>query len=66
MAAGWLEGYWDLRVAPWDHAAGALLVTEAGGQVTIRPRGDGSRGEAAILASNRRLHASLAALVDWD
>ena len=30
-AAGRLEGYWEFNLNPWDTAAGALLVTEAGG-----------------------------------
>lgn len=33
VAAGTLDGYWELNLAPWDVAAGALLVEEAGGQV---------------------------------
>jgi myo-inositol-1(or 4)-monophosphatase len=35
VAAGRLDGYWEARINPWDVAAGALLVTEAGGQVTM-------------------------------
>ena len=34
VAAGRFDGYWELGVAPWDLAAGALLVREAGGIVT--------------------------------
>lgn len=34
VAAGWLDGYWESRLSAWDIAAGALLVTEAGGVVT--------------------------------
>lgn len=33
VAAGRLDGYFERGLAPWDHAAGALLVTEAGGLV---------------------------------
>lgn len=33
VAAGHLDGYWELNLGPWDVAAGELLVTEAGGQV---------------------------------
>src|SRR5262245_48173244 len=28
VAAGWMDGYWELKIKPWDVAAGALLVTE--------------------------------------
>ena len=34
VAAGRFEGYWEYRLKPWDLAAGALLVQEAGGIVT--------------------------------
>lgn len=35
VAAGFLDGYWELALHPWDMCAGALIVEEAGG--TIRP-----------------------------
>ena len=34
VAAGRLDGYWEQRLGPWDVAAGALLIREAGGTVT--------------------------------
>ena len=34
VAAGRLDGFWELGLAPWDFAAGALLVKEAGGVVS--------------------------------
>lgn len=33
-AAGVFDGYWEMKLKPWDVVAGALLVTEAGGRVT--------------------------------
>jgi myo-inositol-1(or 4)-monophosphatase len=33
-AAGRLDGFWELRLAPWDVLAGALIIEEAGGQVS--------------------------------
>ncbi|MDT3735777.1 MAG: inositol monophosphatase family protein [Denitratisoma sp.] len=33
VAAGRIDGFWELGLAPWDMAAGALLITEAGGLV---------------------------------
>ena len=35
VAAGRLDGYWEFKINPWDIAAGVLMVTEAGGQVTM-------------------------------
>jgi len=34
VAAGYFEGFWELKLNPWDKAAGTLLVSEAGGRVT--------------------------------
>ena len=34
LSAGRLDGYWEAHLKPWDLAAGALLVLEAGGVVT--------------------------------
>jgi myo-inositol-1(or 4)-monophosphatase len=47
VAAGRLDGFWEMGLSPWDMAAGALLVQEAGGLV-----GD-FRGEGGYLASGR-------------
>ena len=40
VAAGRLDGYFERGLHPWDHAAGALLVTEAGGAVGGMGAGD--------------------------
>src|SRR2546425_1141578 len=59
VAAGRFDGYWELRVGPWDVAAGALLVEEAGGRVTDL-RGDRLDVDApAIVASNGRIHNAM-------
>lgn len=60
VAAGRLDGYWELRIEAWDIAAGALCVEEAGGRVTNLAGGphDGSGRET--LASNGLIHAALA------
>ena len=34
VAAGRFDGFWELKLNPWDKAAGILLVTEAGGRVS--------------------------------
>jgi myo-inositol-1(or 4)-monophosphatase len=64
VAAGRLDGYWERPLQPWDIAAGALLVAEAGGTVTafggapFRPYG------REIVASNGALHGALLATID--
>jgi len=49
VAAGRLDGFWEMGLSPWDMAAGALLVQEAGGLV-----GD-FRGDAGFLDSGRMI-----------
>lgn len=56
VASGRFDGFWELKLKPWDVAAGSLIVAEAGGKVTNL---DGStfdmQGEE-ILASNGLIH----------
>jgi myo-inositol-1(or 4)-monophosphatase len=57
VAAGRLDGYWELRIKSWDVAAGVLLVVEAGGTVT---RTDGHAfqllPQVSLIASNGHIH----------
>jgi myo-inositol-1(or 4)-monophosphatase len=63
VAAGWMDGYWELKIKPWDVAAGALFVAEAGGRVSDY-RGQPFRSDGGeILATNGRLHDALAAAI---
>lgn len=56
VAAGRLDGYWELRVGPWDVAAGALLIEEAGGRVTNLEGGPLDRERPEVVASNGLIH----------
>ncbi|MCL4729939.1 MAG: inositol monophosphatase [Planctomycetes bacterium] len=61
VAAGRFDGYWEAYLKPWDVAAGALLVREAGGMVTDFAGGqDWLFGENAV-ASNGLIHQALRA-----
>lgn len=60
VARGVFDGFWEHRLSPWDTAAGALLVTEAGGRVTNFKREPFKIEMPQILASNARLHETLA------
>jgi len=66
VAMGRLDGHWEFELGPWDMAAGALIVREAGGQVTqvtgepFTPYGRG------ILASNGHLHGEILAVLTQD
>jgi myo-inositol-1(or 4)-monophosphatase len=63
LACGRFDGFWELGLKPWDMAAGALMVEEAGGRVT---RLDGSRFrlyEPEIVASNGLIHEEMIAVL---
>ena len=63
LACGRYDGFWDLQIKPWDVAAGALLIQEAGGRIT-NFKGRGLDLFAPdFIASNGRLHAPLSALL---
>jgi len=59
VAAGRLDAFWELQLAPWDIAAGTLLIREAGGIVT-RPDGAAdvlsNDGNGSIVAGNAAMH----------
>jgi len=61
VAAGSYDGYWELYLAPYDVAAGAVLVQEAGGRVTDFAGGVGWLFGEQVVASNGRLHDDLLA-----
>ncbi|HHO51373.1 MAG TPA: inositol monophosphatase [Deltaproteobacteria bacterium] len=61
VAEGRLDAYAELNLAPWDTAAGILLVEEAGGKVTATP-GPGRSRSSCPIASNGWVHDVWAAL----
>ena len=50
-AAGVYDGFFELRLSPWDIAAGALLIEEAGGTLTDLDGGSGSLRSGNVLAA---------------
>ncbi|HSG34670.1 MAG TPA: inositol monophosphatase family protein [Sphingomonadaceae bacterium] len=63
VAAGRYDGFWESDLAPWDTAAGCLLVREAGGFVTdFRGRSE-PICDRQILAANDPLHSRLHKLI---
>ncbi len=61
-ACGRLDGFWEFHLNPWDTAAGALLVTEAGGTMT-RFDGEPFRLDSGeVLATNGLLQSELSHL----
>jgi len=61
-AEGVFEGFWEFNLRPWDVAAGALMVREAGGTVTDMAGGEDWLAGRNIAASNGKLHDTL---LDW-
>ena len=56
VAAGRLDGYWQINLKPWDFAAGVLLVLEAGGKVTEFNGKKVSLKSPSLLATNSKIH----------
>jgi myo-inositol-1(or 4)-monophosphatase len=63
LAAGRFDGYWELRLGAWDVAAGALLVTEAGGRVTDLAGGPLDLEAPSVVASNGHVHDAILAVL---
>jgi myo-inositol-1(or 4)-monophosphatase len=61
VAAGSFDGYWERKLHPWDMAAGALIVAEAGGRVTdtLGRRFRSRSGE--VVATNGAVHDAIVA-----
>lgn len=59
VAAGRLDGYWEMKLKPWDVAAGQLLVKEAGGRVTDFDGQPLDINGNEYLASNGLIHESM-------
>lgn len=59
VAAGRFDGFWEQSLAPWDIAAGLLLVREAGGVVTDLDGRDRSLDHGSVVAGNPEVHAWL-------
>ena len=60
VACGHFDAFWELSLAPWDFAAGMLLVREAGGLVTTVSGGEVPLTHSSILAGNPVMHQWLA------
>ena len=59
LASGQLDAYWEFGLNPWDVAAGAVLVQEAGGQVSNMEGDPLDLSNPEILASNGTLHTQM-------
>jgi myo-inositol-1(or 4)-monophosphatase len=56
VAAGRFDGYWESKIQPWDVAAGALIVSEAGGRVSTITGAPFRSRAGSVIASNGHIH----------
>ncbi len=63
VAAGIFDGFWEVKLNPWDIAAGLLLVKEAGGKVTNFKGEEGDIFNPQILATNGHIHSKMIELL---
>ena len=63
IAAGRVEGFFELNLSPWDIAAGSLLITEAGGRITDFAGGEQYLETGNIVAGNTKIHSEILKII---
>ena len=63
VATGRFDAFWELRLSPWDVAAGVVLIREAGGVVTTLEGSEDVLGPGSIVAGNPELQRWLLGLL---
>lgn len=66
LAAGRVDGFWEEKLHPWDMAAGALLIEEAGGRVSRFDDSPVGLCADEVLATNGLLHEAMLAVLRGD
>ncbi len=64
VASGWLDGFWEHGLQPWDTAAGILIVEEAGGKISQIDGSEFSIFDNNIVASNESLHEEMLTILN--
>ncbi len=64
VACGRFDGFFEIRLSPWDVAAGILLIREAGGRVTDFAGSDDCYSGDTLLASNGVLHEDMLIVIE--
>jgi myo-inositol-1(or 4)-monophosphatase len=59
VAAGRLDGFWEIGLREWDMAAGVLLIQEAGGLVTDFENGDRYMSSGNLITGNPKIHQQM-------
>jgi myo-inositol-1(or 4)-monophosphatase len=63
VACGRLDGFWEKKLQPWDVAAGALIVQEAGGTATTVEGAPFRSRAGSVLATNGRIHQQMVEVI---
>ena len=63
VAGGRFDGFWELKLSPWDMAAGVLIVAEAGGTVTSLRGETFDLYQGGIVASNGLIHREMVSVI---
>ena len=59
VAAGIFDGFWEERLKPWDTAAGAVIVREAGGEISTFENDSYTPYLSSIVAANPFIHKAM-------
>jgi myo-inositol-1(or 4)-monophosphatase len=63
VAAGRLDGFWEVKLNPWDISAGALMIEEAGGRVSGLAGTPFDSRSGEVVASNGRIHDAMVEVI---
>lgn len=63
VAAGRIDGFWEIGLSPWDIAAGALLITEAGGMIGDLEGNSGYLERGNVIGGTPKVFAQLVQLL---
>lgn len=63
VAAGRFDGFWEVKLSPWDMAAGVVVLREAGGRVTDFNGKPHSIYQPELVASNGRIHEAMLSVI---
>jgi myo-inositol-1(or 4)-monophosphatase len=64
VAVGRFDGFWEMRLRPWDLAAGTLIVREAGGRVSNFQNGSFKIDSGEVLATNGLIHDPMVSILN--
>ena len=59
VACGRFDGFWELKLSPWDIAAGSIIVNESGGKITDFEGGNNHIWNGDVIATNSIIHRTI-------